>query len=229
MKSVALGLLSSLIILGGGSATASQPAQQIFDQVAAAYGATPPAAIREKGTTTSFLRGNGPLVRLFKAPDKFRSEISYASSNEVRTLVGPLAWQQHKPANTVSRGAIALQAARIALPWNMLALRSATVDLGTATTPEGQTVQIVEFPLEPQLKLVVDIEPETGHILRSRGVMSLGDRAAEFVTHYSDFRREGGRIHAGREDQFAVGQYIGYSIIDSVEYPETMPDSDFAP
>ena len=229
MKPLALGLLSSLIILAGGSATASPPAQQIFDKVAAAYGATPPATIRESGTTTSLLRGNGSLVRLFKAPDNFRSEINYSSGTEVRTMVGPLAWQQHKPANSLLRGAIALQAARIALPWNMLAMRAATVDRGTATMSDGKTVQVVEFPVEPQLKLVVNIEPETGHILRSHGVMSLDDRAAEFITNYSDFRRVGDRIHAGREEQFAIGKYIGYSIIDSVEYPESMPDSAFAP
>lgn len=229
MKILTQGLLLSLTLLVGSSAAASEPAQQIFDRVAAAYGATPPAAIRQTGTTTSFTRGNGSLKRLFKAPDRFRSEIRYASGIEVRTLRGPKAWNQGEPANAALRRAIVLQAARVALPWNMLALKSTTVDKGVESNAEGKTVRIIEFPLEPQLKMIIEIETESGHIVRSLGVMTFGEQVMEFATHYSDFRGQGGRTHAGREEQFAMKQHIGYSIIDKVEYPATLPDSAFEP
>lgn len=228
MKISSHGLLFSLAFLVGSAAVASEPAQQVLDKVASAYG-TPPAAIRQTGTTTSFTRGNGALKRLFRAPDRFRSEISYASGNEVRTLRGAMAWNQGVQANAAARGAIVLQAARIALPWNMLALKSGIVDKGVESNAEGNAVQLIEFQVEPQLRMIVGIEIESGHIVRSLGIMTFGGQTVEFATHYSDFHSQGGRTYAGREEQFATKRHIGYSIIDKVEYLETLPDSAFEP
>lgn len=229
MKSLALGLLYLSTILFAGSVCATEPLQQVFDKVASAYGATPPAAIRETGTTTSLLRGNGSLLRLYKAPDRFHIEIGYASGIEERTMVGAMAWYQHQPANPMLRGAITLQAARVALPWNILAKQAAAVDLGATTTADGMTVRTIEFPLEDRLKLIVEIDPKTGHMLRSRGILSLGGNTIEFATVYSDFRMENGRIHPAHEEQFAMGANIGRSMIEKVEYPGSIPDSAFMP
>ena len=229
MKSLAIGLLYLSTILFTGSVRATEPLQQIFDKVASAYGATPPATIRETGTTTSNLRGNGSLLRLYKAPDRFHIEIGYASGIEERAMVGAMVWYQHQPANPMLHGAVTLQAARIALPWNMLAKQSATIDLGATTTTDGMTVRTIEFPLEDQLKLIVEIDTETGHIVRSRGILSLGGNTIEFATVYSDFRMENGRIHPVHEEQFARGVNIGRSFIEKTEYPESIPDSAFIP
>lgn len=226
MKYITLALLYLLTIPA--SAGAAESMQQVFDRVASAYG-SPPAAIRETGTTTSSRRGSGSLLRLYQAPDKFHIEIGYASGVEARTMVGAMAWQEHTPANPIFRGAVALQAARIELPWNMLAKQSSVLDLGTASNADGKTVRAFEFPLEDQLKLVVEIDPESGHILRSRGIQSIGGSTIEFTTDYSDFRKENGRIHAVHEEHFAMGQHIGHSIIEKVEYPATLPDSAFMP
>ncbi len=228
MKFLALTLAHALLLIAG-AAGAAEPSQQLFDKVAAAYGALAPTAIRATGNTTSLQRGSGALVRLFKAPNLFRSEINYASGMEVRTLRGPLAWHQNTPANPMQRGAIVLQAARVALPWNLLSARASAIDLGAARTAQGQSVRIIELALDPQLKLVVEIETETGHLLRSRGIQSMGAGAIEFSTDYSDFRSENGRVHAGREQQFVMGQHIATSVIDKVEYPATIPDSAFMP
>ena len=226
---LSVGLLTSLLFLAGASAGATEPLQQVFDKVASVYGATPPAAIREVGTTHSLRRGRGALLRLFRAPDRFRSEISYASGTEVRTMIGALAWQQDSPANLLLRGAVALQMARIALPWNMLARQSAPVDLGEALSTDGKPVRVIELALEPQLKLLVEIEVETGYIVRSRGIFSVDGKALEFSTSYSDFQAEKGRAHAAREQQFAMGQHIADSVIEKVEYPRTIADSAFTP
>jgi len=229
LKNIVLGLLCSLAMLIAGSARAGESLQQVLDKVASGYGATPPAMVRETGTTYSVMRGDGSLLRLYKAPDRFHIEINYATSSETRTMVGAMAWSQHSPANPVLRGAIALQAGRIAMPWNLLAKPSAVVDLGTTLTAEGKAVRVIEFPLEEQLKLVAEIDPETGYILRSRGIQSLGEKTIEFATVYSDFRKEGGRIHPAHEEQFAMGINIGRSSIEKIEYPESIPDSAFMP
>lgn len=222
-------LLCMLSLSFAGAAGAAEPLTAVLDKVATAYGKTPPPAAIEHGTTTSFRRGDGQLLRMIKAPDRFLIRIGYANGAEVRTMIGPDAWQQGKRANPILRGAIALQLARLALPWNMLARRDAVTDLGDISSPEGKNLRVVEFPLEDRLKLVVEIEAESGRILRSRGLQTVEGNTMEFATAYSDFRSTGGRMHAARETHFAMGQHTGYSVIDRVEYPETIPDSAFAP
>jgi hypothetical protein len=229
LKTLALRLLFLLAILSANSVSATESLQQLLDKVASEYGATPPAIIRETGTTKSIMRGDGALLRLYKAPDSFHIEINYETSSEIRTMVGAMAWSQHTPANPMLRAAIALQAGRMAMPWNMLAKPSVAIDLGTASNAEGKTVRTIEFPLEEQLKLVVEIEQETGHILRSRGILSVGEDTIEFATVYSNFRKEHGRIRATHEEQFARGVNVSHSTIEKIEYPESVPESAFVP
>jgi len=229
LKSIFVTLLWVLSALQCAMAVADTAPQAVRDQLVALYGAQAPLAIRQTGSTTSFSRGEGALVRLFKSPDRFRNEITYSSGQEVRTLVGPLAWQQSKPANPALRSAIVLQAARVALPWNVLARWSETHDRGTEPDDSGNTLQLIELELEPNLKLVIHVDRASGRIVRSRGVMEVGTRSMEFATRYSDFRSQSGRVYAAREQQFAAGQHTGYSVIEHIEFLDALPDSAFAP
>lgn len=200
----------------------------VLDKVATVYGNQMPVAIRIKGSAISFRRGRGALVRLFKAPDRFRNEITYASGSEVRTMVGPMAWNLDKPANPALRGAIVLQAARVALPWNLLARRDRVNDMGHSEV-DGKSVQMLEFSLEPALKMLLQIDTDSGHIIESRGIMAAGERTMEFTTKYSEFRSVGGRTYASHEEQYAMNQHIGHTRIEQVEFLDALPDSAFAP
>ncbi|HEY0845565.1 MAG TPA: hypothetical protein VGE12_09360 [Noviherbaspirillum sp.] len=223
------GLLCSAAMLSGSIALAAEGMTALLDRVAAAYGGKPPAAMIETGKTISFRRGEGVLERLYKAPDRFRIRIDYPAASESRTMIGARAWQQGTSANPILRGAIALQLARIALPWNVLERPSAATDLGTVSGPAGKSVRAIAFRMEEALELVIEIDPESGRILRSRGIQSVGRNTLEFATEYSDFRITDGRLHAAREEHFAMGQHTGYSLIEKVAYPATIPDSDFTP
>jgi hypothetical protein len=228
-QSCICGLLYALTLLIAGPVSAAESKQEMFTKVAAAYGAAPPAAMVETGTTNSFRRGEGALLRHYKAPDRFRIEISYPSGTEIRAMAGADAWMQGVAANPALRGAVALQAARMALPWNMLAMQSSALDLGALSSREGKTVRAFELALQDKLKLVVEIDPDTGYILRSRGIQTVGNNSMEFATAYSDFRRESGRTHAYREEHYAMGQHTGNSVITKVDYPQSIPDSVFMP
>lgn len=222
-------LLCALTLSLAGSVGAAESMPQVFSKVAAAYGGPAPTAMVETGTTTSFTRGPGALLRQYQAPDRFRIEINYASGSEVRSMVGDSAWMQGKPSNPTLRGAVALQAARMALPWNMLARQDAAIDRGELAGPEGKTVRVVELALEDKLKLVVEIDPDSGHILRSRGVQTIGNNTMEFATRYSDFKTESGRTYAAHEEHYAMGQHTGHSNITKIEFPAALPDSVFMP
>jgi hypothetical protein len=217
-----------LAMLVPGHALAADSLQQLLAKVAAAYGPAP-GAIRETGTTFSVLEGEGSLVRLTKFPDQFHIEIVYAGASDNRTMIGDKAWSRQVPANRVTRGAIALQALRVALPWSLLSRQATVIDRGTASALDGRSVRIIEVPIEETLSMLVDVDPATGHILRSRGMYVLAETTIEFSTLFSEFRSEGGRVHAAREEQFAAGTQTGYSFIERVEYLESLPDSAFAP
>lgn len=229
LKSFCRSLPFLCALLGSVPALADDALSALLAKTAAAYGGKPPAAQIERGTTTSFRRGEGALLRLYKAPDRFLIRIEYANGAETRSLLGASAWQQGTPANPILRGAIALQTARIALPWNMLASPAAVTDLGTGATPDGKPLRAVGFALDEGLKLIVEIDPDSGRMLRSRGIQSVGGGTMEFATEYADFRRSGGRLYAAREEHFAMGRHTGFSVIGQVEYPDTIADSAFRP
>lgn len=223
-------LLMCLALLVAGNAWAGNDSlAPLFEKIAAAYGATPPIAMREAGNMTSFRKGTGLLLRLYQAPDRFRIVIGYDSGPEVRTMLGTLAWQQDEPASEELRGAIMLQCARIVLPWNLLAAKKTVRDLGTVVDANGKTLQSIEVPINEAMKLIADVDPETGRILRSRSIQSVGDgKALEFTTLYSNFRTEHGRQHALTEQHYIMGQLIGQSTIEMVDYPPTLPEDAFA-
>lgn len=221
-------LLCLLSVLVPGRADAADSLQQLMAKVASAYGHAP-GAIRETGTTFSVLEGEGSLLRLYKFPDRFHVEIAYAVARDDRTMIGAQAWNKNAPANRMAHGAIVLQAARIALPWSLLSRQSVAIDRGAASAPNDRTVHVIEVPLQEALTMLVDIDPETGYIVRSRGMYVTAGTAIEFATLFSDFRKENGRVHAAREEQFAAGTRTGYSFIDKIEYLDSLPDSAFAP
>jgi hypothetical protein len=229
LKFLARSLSAAIVMAYVGTAFAAEPLKDVLARITTAYGTTPPAAMVEEGTTTSFRRGDGKLVRQYKSPDRFSISITYATGSEVRSMIGEKAWQQGAPANPILRGAIALQTARIALPWNMLSKRSSLVDLGSVPTADGKSLRAIEFPLEEQLKIVLEVDPESGRIMRSRGIFNTGGNTMEFATAYSDFRQMNGRLHAAREEHYAMGQHTGFSVIEKVSYPQSLPDSAFAP
>lgn len=220
-------LCCSASLMAASAAIAADGVKDLLDKVAVAYGGTPPAAVIETGKTMSFRRGEGTLKRVYKSPDHFHIRIDYATAIESRTMIGPDAWQQGNPANPILRGAIALQLARIALPWNMLAQRSAVDDLGAVSAADGKPLRALEYRMEEGLKLIVDVNPDTGRIVRSRGIYTLGQSTMEFATEYANFRAVNGRTHAMREEHYAMGQHTGFSIIDSVDYPKEIPDNAF--
>lgn len=222
-------LLVILMLLFAGKAWASDPLTSLFDKIATAYGTTAPAAIRETGSMTTLRKGNGVLLRLYRFPDHFRSAIKYDSGIEVRTMIGKQAWMQDQPASGALRGAIALQKARVGLPWNMLA-ETAVQDLGTIVDVNGKVLQAIEVPLEKGLKMVVDVEPETGYIVRCRGQVAVDSgKTLEFTTVYSNFQTQQGRVHAMIEKHFIMNMSIGQSTIETIDYPTTLSEDAFNP
>ncbi len=223
--------LALAMLLAGWAGSATAELGTVLDRVARAYGeASPPATIRQSGRTLSQMRGEGPLLRAWGGAERFRIEIHYPGGEEIRIVDGLEAWQGAQPMSGPFRGALLLQAARVALPWNLLAARQALRDGGEQRLEDGRTLHRVDWPLDDGLHLVVEIDPESGLIARSQGILAAPDGSQmPFGTVYEDYRRIGGRTYAAVEHHFAMNRYIGTSTIEAVEFDVPLPAQLFRP
>ncbi len=201
----------------------------LAEVVAAHGGGATPAAIHERGTTESLRRGSGPVERWWQAPDRFRIEIRYPGAPESRLMRGSEAWQQGRPATAAFHGAVVLQAARMALPWRLRDNAERVSDLGAMPAADGKPVRSLAWQVQEGIRMIVDIDPATHLIQRSRGVLTVAGASMEFATGYEDYRLVDGRRVAMTERHFAMGQYIGNTTLEQVEFPAVLPAPTFEP
>lgn len=233
MKTLRWFLLPCLIWLAGLHAALGAELAGLLDKVAAAYGEPGrdgPRAVRQTGITYSALRRmEGSLLRAYAPPDRLRIEIRYPGQEEVRTLRGMRAWKDGTESDDAFHGAMVLQAARLALPWSLLAARDRLRDAGLVDMGDGRRLHVLEWDLASGLAMQVAVEPGSGRIVRCLGRLGSRNGVMEFGTVYEDFRHQDGHLYAALERHYAMGRPTGYTRIDRVEYPGHLPDSLFGP
>lgn len=222
-------LVATTVLVFTGAAGAAELGP-LLERIERAYGTlTLPSSILQRGRTLSHSRGEGALLRAYRGAERFRIEIHYRSGVETRIIDGPAAWQSSRPMSEAFRSALILQAARVALPWNLLAAREQLRDGGEHRIGDTR-LHFVEMPLGDKLRVVAEVDPESGRILRSRGILTHpGGSEMVFGTVYEDFRTTDGRLYAAVEHHYAMGRYTGHSVIESVEYDAPIADSLFRP
>ncbi len=199
---------------------------------------------RETGKLTTTMRGAaaGTITRIYARPDRLRVEVALpGEAPEVRILDGKKGWRQGQEASGMAFDAMVLQAARFALPLNLLERRARLKDRGTVER-DGRARRVLELPLGGSLSLTAEIDPATGRILRSTAKtvgamggksMSVGGAPAaipvEFATTYADFRKVDGVLFAFREGNFAMGRSTGETLLEKVEILEALPAGALAP
>lgn len=222
-------MISCLLWLALASPALADAGEFLARVVAAYGGGTAPTAIHERGITESTRRGKGPVERWWQAPDRFRIEIRYPGGAESRLLRGAEAWQQGQPGTAVFHGALVLQAARMGLAWRLQENAQRVSDLATRPDSEGEPARVLEWQVREDIRLIVEIDPETLLIRRSRGILSLNNSSMEFATGYENYRAVDGRQVAMTERHYAMGQFIGTTTLASVEFPAVLPAPTFNP
>ncbi|MGE5189034.1 MAG: LolA family protein [Gemmatimonadota bacterium] len=196
----------------------------------------------ETGKLSTTMRGEreGTITRIYQRPDKLRVEVSFPGQTpEVRVLDGRKGWRQGEEASGMPFDAMVLQAARFALPLNLLERRSEVKDLGTVTL-DGKELRVLELPLGGTLSVTAEIDPATGRIMRSAAKtgggmggmsMSMGGMPGviEFATTYADFRKVDGILFAFREGNFAMGQHTGDTHLEKIEVLQELPPGALTP
>lgn len=232
MNRIVFGCIFALLATAGSAAAA--PADGLIDKVVAAYGGAAALksmnGLKETGTTLSLRRGvTGSLERFYLHPDRLRVDIHYpGESTESRIVTPTRAWRNGVPSRGPMRLAMVLQATRLGLPRLLLEQRDRVLDRGTLQDPTGER-RVLELPLAKGVSVIAEIDPQSGRILRSRGLMNAGRGTMEFATAYEDFRMQDGELFAFREQHYAMGRHLGHTQLQRVERVKDLPETLFRP
>ena len=231
--------LSTLLLvcgLGFGCVLEAEELGPLLDKMAGAYGGRDRLekliAVRETGQVTAATKvGNsGMVVRTFARPLKLRIEIGDpAHPAEVRVLDGTNGWRNGKSVTGPACDAMVLQAARLDLPFQLLAHKPKLVEKEPIEY-HGQRVRVVELPLENDLSMTCGIAPDSGRILFSSGQTTGGPMGRmKFETSYDDFRTVDGLLFAFKETNLAGGTKTADTTISTIQVLKTAPDDVFKP
>lgn len=223
--------LAALLISRPGMADVDQ----LLEKVIAAYGGREHisriTAYQQFGVTFSSMRGvEGNILRVYRHPDHLRVEIRYDKDNsESRILAGSRAWKQDQPVEGIFYSTMLLQAARLGLPAILVEHRQHVLEAGMMKGNQGETLHALELNFHGKYKLIAGIDPVSGRILESHGIIKMNDSTMEFGTVYDDFRFQEGRLFAFKEVHYAMGRKTGYTHIQRIEIVPVLPEEMFQP
>jgi hypothetical protein len=195
----------------------------VVDRVLEAYGGGDVVrsvdSYRQEGMlVTSRGAAHGQVYRISEGPSKLSILVDYPGRSEVRLLENGVAWRGTSPSSLTLvdgplQGAMALQAARIALPRLLDELRAET----TLAEPSEEGTAVLDIRVGEDLILRVYVEEATSLIVRTESLIESAPAMVGFATDYSDHRSVDGVVFAFREETYASGHRTATSIIESVE------------
>lgn len=209
--------------------------QALIDKVIATYGGEAAwrakSGMRQEGSTYSLRRHfAGKSSRSYQHPGKMNIDIRYKESDtELRQLDGEQAWDHGKPGAAAFLQAARLQALRLALPLQLLDHRNQIRSLGQNSDENGRIHEGLLLEPEPGLRIIMDVDIASGRITASWGMMALEGKPMEFASLYEDFRQVDGRLLPFKETHFAMGDNIGYTLLERVEFVDSFPAGTFRP
>ena len=233
--------LALLFLLATATTTAATPASAseatgLAERVIAAYGGAQAieqgGSFKQSGRLESYRHGKtGTVERSFTRPDKLRIEIRIPGEKpESRVLDGEQGWRDGKPVPPMMARAMYLQAARLDLPWLIMRAGENLQMLGPVKHDDGRDLKALEIPMAEGIRLIAVVDPETGHIVRSHGLIILAPgQEVEFGTLYEGHGELNGMILDTEETHFARGQPTGKTTLESSEVVEGFPESVFRP
>lgn len=209
-------------------ASGAAPADDIVERVLGAYGGmenwTAAESVSETGRVSSTMRStDSPIARSYRYPGTLRVEIGREGGAEIRKLDGGKGWRGETEVTGPQLDAMALQAARMALPRILADPTSKVKDNGEVER-DGTKYRELEVELPEKMSLVVQIDTSNWHIVRSIGRApspQFGTGTLEFVTDYLDFRLVDGFLFSFHEINYAQGTKTGETKLDKIHVART--------
>jgi transposase-like protein len=201
----------------------------------AAYGGrgalTRAAVARQEGRVTSLLHPGveGRILRAYGRPGRLRVETSFPKTPpELRVLDGGRGWRNGQEVDGARLAAMMLQAARMDLPALLSAWVDRIEDQGEGEVA-GAKVRVLALAPAPGLLVQADVDVATGRVVRSRGSSLDPKMPLAFETTYDDFRTVDGVLVPFLERNWANGRTTGETSLESVSFPQSLPDATFRP
>lgn len=225
---ICLVLLSFVSISGHSAGVTTEPTEidKILSDVIQAYGGRETLsrvnAVKHSGTIESRrLKKTGAITRLFMWPDHLRVTIDYPGGpSEERISNATEAWRDGQPATKPMHEAMALQAARFALPL-LLERHPLTVQ------NEDADLITLSIQLTDSTALDAIVDKKTWRIVQSLGRMTMGGMMMTFKADYSDFRSVDGVLFPHRESLEAMGMPTGVVALETITINPLTTDEDF--
>lgn len=230
--------LALLFLLAANTATpaSASEATGLAERVIAAYGGAQAieqgGSFKQSGRLESYRHGKtGTVERSFTRPGRLRIDIQIPGEQpESRVLDGDRGWRDGKPVPPMMARAMYLQAARLDLPWLIMRAGQNLQMLGPVKHDDGRDLKALEIPMAEGIRLIAVVDPETGHIVRSHGLIILAPgQEVEFGTLYEGHGDLNGMILDTEETHFARGQPTGKTTLESSVVVEGFPESVFRP
>lgn len=228
-------LLSVVLLVSPVSAEGDPDVAALLDRVVDAYGGSGALAacpgFRARGKILSFADGmNGSVTVALSLDDAMRVEIRYPDRAETRILSGKLVWDggrtRQKPSGGSRASAIRLQYHRLAAPFEFIGQDADRFE-PAGTSDEGW------FRLRRQwtqdLYTIYEIDPETGRIHRTRGVIAAEGGELEFVSESWDFREVDGILFPFRTTTWVGDHAAAETIFDRISIEAEFPATTFVP
>lgn len=225
-------LASSLASL---PASASE-ATDLASLVIAAYGGPEVLeqnkTVQQTGALTSNRHGKtGRIERTFSRPDKLRIDIRIPGEPpESRTLNGEQAWRDAKAVPPMMARAMALQAARLDLPYLIMTAGERLKMAGPISADEGRDLKGLEIAMAEGVRLIAVVDVATGYIVGSHGLILVApNHEMDFSTVYAGHKEINGTVLATEEVHFVQGQPTGRTVIDQSKSVQEVSDAVFRP
>ena len=205
-----------------------------LEKVAKAYGGEKQIlaanSYQQSGVTFSKLRNReGKMTRSYRNPDHLRIDIDYGTvGSELRLLAGPHSWKQNKAVGEPFYSAMLLQATRLGLPVVLFEHKKNVKDAGDYKNKQGKILHLLELTFHKHNLIRVGIDPETGRIVESNGILRMNAFQMQFGTRYDDFRMVDGRLFAFKETHYVMGRKTGFTNLHRI-VTEPLPDKLFYP
>jgi hypothetical protein len=205
----------------------------VLDKVATTYGGRERLAqvtvFQQYGVTHATANDRrGPVQRAYQHPDRLYIKIAYTGRPpEVRVLAGAHGWRDGRPVTGPFYDSMLLQAARLGLPNTLFEHRARLKDAGSYRGRRGETLRALELRFHGNLRLIVGIDPQTGHVRESNGILERDGATMEFGATYDDFHMVEGRLFAFHETHYAGGAKTGETQLERVELLRELPPSLF--
>jgi len=168
----------------------------------------------------------GSTRRDFVFPDKFRADIDYPDSSEIRILDAEEGWRgdknQLKNAQGPLKTSMVYQMLRSTIPLVFSIHRDKLQDKGKRIR-NGKQCRLILLNWSDELEVVYFVDSSDKLIRRVEGSIKVGGGAMRFATDYGAFKNVDGVMFPFAEENYASSRHTGSTRVQAIIFNPSDP------